>query len=136
VLLENGEICETDCQCVSGLCAEPRPPDAGGQFPKRCLDTAAGGECKVSGDTCFDPGQCCDGLCLPAADACGFTCGGGGSGGAPGVGGSPGEGGTGNVGDPGCVDFGGNCTTDSDCCVDYACAPNGASGLVCLPIIR
>jgi hypothetical protein len=29
VLLPDGELCETDCQCVSGLCAEPRPPDSG-----------------------------------------------------------------------------------------------------------
>jgi hypothetical protein len=131
-LLENGEICETDCQCESGLCAEPRPPDSGGQFPKRCLDTPAGdGSCRPTGDGCVDPGQCCDGVCLPLADACGFGCG---SGGGGGYGGSAGTGGDGGYGGGPCVVMGQTCTTASDCCAGLTCAPDGMGGLRCVTI--
>jgi hypothetical protein len=136
VMLDNGEICETDCQCKSGLCSEPRPPDSGGQFPKRCLDVVAGADsCKSSGDTCVDPGQCCEGPCLPVSNACGFSCG---AGGAPGTGGAGGMAGTGGTGGTGglCVDLGGACTTATDCCTGYTCIPDGNAGLVCGAIVR
>jgi hypothetical protein len=120
VKLHNGEICETDCQCISNLCAEPRPPDAGGQFPKRCLDAlpssgSGGGMCQNEGEPCVDPGECCNGLCLPSESMCGFEC--GGSGGAGG-------------GDP-CVPAGDTCTTTADCCDGHECIPDGMGGLTC-----
>jgi hypothetical protein len=112
-----GELCETDCQCASNICAEPRPPDAGGQFPKRCLDPAtpgAGGQCKMEGQGCTDPADCCNALCLPALDFCGFACGGGGGGGGS-----------------SCVQEGNQCTNSGDCCGGLDCVPNGQGGLVC-----
>ena len=85
VQLENGEICETQCQCLSGICDEPPPPDSGGQLPKRCLEAPiTAGSCRGPGEACVDPSECCDGLCLPDTDACGFTCGGGEAGGSGG----------------------------------------------------
>jgi hypothetical protein len=135
VKLENGEICETDCQCKSNLCAEPRPPDSGGQFPKRCLDEPVSStECKGEGEGCVDPGQCCDGLCLPdqSSGACGFNCGGGGTAGTGGGGGTSGAGGSsGSGGTPSCVPLSGACTTSSDCCSGLDCFPDGNGGLYC-----
>jgi hypothetical protein len=129
VLLKNGEICETDCQCISERCAEPRPPDSGGQFPKRCIEGPGdGAACKGDGDTCADPGECCNRLCLPNPQSCGFSCGGrSGTGGTSGTGG----GGTGGTGGGPCVVAGQACTAAGDCCTGLICLPDGRGGLFC-----
>jgi hypothetical protein len=147
VCLPFGELCETECECCSGICLPATPPDAAGQFPKRCLhplpgaDPGAGGgsgTCHPDGAECAAPSECCSGLCLPSAGECGFRCGGGGSGGTggAGVGGAGGGSGTGgSAGEP-CVAYGNACTTSSDCCGIGECLPDGKGGLFCGEIVR
>jgi hypothetical protein len=123
--LPTGEICETDCQCATGICAEPTPPDVSDPISKRCLEQlpdgsggagggggGGGGECTTQGEQCYDPADCCSGLCLPSASLCGFECF------APG---GPCDG----------VEAGSPCTTSADCCNQAECIPVGGGRLVC-----
>jgi hypothetical protein len=60
VCLPQGELCETDCECCGGLrCDRPRPDDALGPFPKRCIGT--GGMCVADGGLCGDPASAATG---------------------------------------------------------------------------
>jgi hypothetical protein len=139
VCLPAGELCETECECCSGICLPATPPDAAGQFPKRCLNAplgpdagggGSGGGCRPNGAECAAPSECCTGLCLPAPGECAFRCSGGG-----GTGGTGGASGTGGTGGAPCVPISGACTSDADCCNEARCLPDGKGGLFCGRIV-
>lgn len=127
VKLPAGEICDEACQCESGICAEPTPPEVDEMIPKRCLTQVpdgaggaggvggggGGGACSMDGAPCFDPADCCSGLCLPSKDTCGFACA------APAGGSCDG------------VEPAGACTTTADCCGESECIPVAGGALVC-----
>jgi hypothetical protein len=108
VCLPQGELCETDCECCGGMrCDRPRPDDALGPFPKRCIGT---GSCLPDGELCGDPGECCNGLCTPDPNG-DYRCG------------------------AACVPSAGTCTTNADCCDGLTCLPVGAA-LICGVVIQ
>jgi hypothetical protein len=158
-----GELCETDCECCTGRCDRPRPPDAlGFAFPKRCLQQESKGMCLPRGALCADPGECCEAKCTQWSDGS-FRCGVDAppvsrDGGPPGAGagtdaGPPQSGPEAGTAMPGvdaagadagggmppgpapqCVPALGRCTQQADCCQGLTCAPVGGD-LLCITLI-